>query len=372
MLKIAYILTPVEYGGSEKINLVFLKNVNRDNYNVHPILLIRPWEYNNIFVNELNKIGYTSSKIPVAKRPAFVGRDYFRVIRCMYILYKILASENYDIVHTHGYFADIVGSVTSHLLNIPHIATCHGFISNDINLKIYKKIDKYSLRYCKRVIAVSRQIRRELLDEGIKESNVITIANAVDYTIGDNEIAAFRIERKIQLAVQEDEIIIGYVGRLSKEKGIEYLIRAGEILKKKNILFKILIVGEGNMRNELESEAYRMGLKDIILFTGFLTDVDRWLPVFDVFVLPSMTEGTPLALLEAMLYGIPVVASNVGGVPEIVKSEYNGILVNPGDTKGLADAICLLCENRELRTTLGKEARETVQTRYNVNMWKEW
>jgi len=104
MRKIAYILTPVEYGGSEKVNLVFLKNVNRERYDVHPIILIRPWENDNTFVKALNDMGYASRVIPVAKRPVSEGRDYFRVLRCLSILHGILSKEKFDIVHTHGYF----------------------------------------------------------------------------------------------------------------------------------------------------------------------------------------------------------------------------------------------------------------------------
>ena len=369
MRKIAYILTPVEYGGSEKVNLVFLKNVNRERYDVHPIILIRPWENDNTFVKALNDMGYASRVIPVAKRPVSEGRDYFRVLRCLYILHGILSEEKFDIVHTHGYFADIIGSVTSHLHNIPHIATCHGFISNDINLEIYSKLDKLSLRFCDRIIAVSDQIRKELLGDGIRESNIITIANAVENSLSEDEISALRIEKRRQLSVSEDDIIIGYVGRLSREKGIEYLIKAGAILKEKNKSFKIWIIGDGKERKELEKVSSKMMLQDFILFTGFLSDVERWFPAMDVFVLPSLTEGTPMALLEAMSHGLPVIASKVGGVPDIIKSGANGLLVRPGNAHEIADAICMLYEDENLRLKLGREARVTAQIQYGVNQW---
>lgn len=369
MRKIAYILTPVEYGGSEKVNLVFLKNVNRERYDVHPIILIRPWENDNTFVKALNDMGYASRVIPVAKRPVSEGRDYFRVLRCLSILHGILSKEKFDIVHTHGYFADIIGSVTSHLHNIPHIATCHGFISNDINLKIYSMLDKLSLRFCDRIIAVSDQIRMELLGDGIRESNIITIANAVENSLGEDEIAALRIEKRRQLAISKGEIIIGYVGRLSGEKGIEYLIKAGAILRGKNKSFKICIIGDGKERKELEKVSSKMGLEDFILFTGFLSDVERWYPAFDVFVLPSLTEGTPMALLEAMSHGLPVIASKVGGVPDIVKSGTNGLLVRPGNAPEIADAIYMLYEDENLRLKLGREALATVQIQYSVEQW---
>ncbi len=369
MIKIAYIMTPVEFGGAERVNLTFLKNVNREQFIIHPILLVRPWETNNLFVNALSEMGYHSSTIPVAKKPIHSGRDYIRILRCIFILYRILSQEKFDLVHTHGYFADIIGITVSRLLRIPHIATCHGFISNDNNLKIYNKIDKLSLRFCNKVIAVSEEIKKELLHNGVSESNVATICNAIDNLFYEHDVSDYRIEKRRLLLVDDSHFIIGYVGRLSKEKGIEYFIKACAILKERIKFFKMLIIGDGQERKNLECVSSNLELQENVLFTGFVNDVERWLPAMDVFVLPSFTEGTPLSLLEAMLCGVPVIASDVGGVPDIVKSGTNGILVRPGNVQKIADAICMLYEDEELRLKLAREARVTVQTQYSVEHW---
>lgn len=369
MLKIAYILTPVDFGGSEKVNLTFLKNVNRDRFNIYPILLIRPWEKENHFQAQIREHHYLVHTIPVAIKKRTEGKDYFRVIRCIYALYKILSSEKYHIVHSHGYFADIIGIIVSRLLKIPHIATCHGFISNDNNLKIYNQIDKWSLRFSSRVIAVTDEIKNELLHNGIKESNIITIRNATDNMSYKSELSALRLEKKRLLDVDDNYFIIGYIGRLSKEKGVEFLIRACAILKERIMSFKLLIIGAGPERNDIELLSSELCLGGNVIFTGFLTDIEQWLPAIDVFALPSLTEGTPLALLEAMSSGIPVVASSVGGVPDIVKSGINGILVQPGNALEIADAIYMLYENKRLRIELGSEARITVDTQFSVKKW---
>jgi len=177
------------------------------------------------------------------------------------------------------------------------------------------------------------------------------------------------MEKRRLLLVGESEFIIGYVGRLSKEKGIEYLLKAGEILKQQGRHIKIIIIGDGQEREFLECISLQSGLKENVIFAGFLIDVERWLPAIDVFVLPSLTEGTPLALLEAMLCGIPVVASKVGGVPDIVKSGMNGILVQPGSAQEIADAISLLYDDKDVRLKFGKEAQATVKTKYGVKQW---
>jgi len=369
MLKIAYILTPVDYGGSEKVNLTFLKNVDRERFDIRPILLVRPWEKDNFFQTKIQELHYSFHDIPVAVKKRSEGKDYFRIIRCIYALYKILSAEKFHIVHSHGYFADIIGIIVSRILKIPHIATCHGFISNDIILKIYNKIDKLSLRFCNRVIAVTDEIRKELIHNGIKESKVITIRNATDNISSTTDIFMVKTEKKRLLNVRENYFIIGYVGRLSKEKGIKYLINAGKILKERIKYFKILIIGSGPERENLETISLKLGLKENITFTGFLSDVEQWIQTLDVLVLPSLTEGTPLALLEAMSCAIPVVATNVGGVPEIIESGKNGILVEPRNAKELADAICMLQKDELLRLKLGKEAQVTVQNQYGVQNW---
>ena len=369
MRKIAYILTPVEYGGSEKVNLVFLKNVNRERYDVHPIILIRPWENDNTFVKALNDMGYASRVIPVAKRPVSEGRDYFRVLRCLSILHGILSKEKFDIVHTHGYFADIIGSVTSHLHNVPHIATCHGFISNDVRLKIYNIIDKLLLRYCAKVIAVSEEIKINLVKSGINEEKIVNIQNAVKNTLSASQLQCLREEKRKQLSIEKDEFVVGYAGRLSKEKGLCYLIRAGVLLNLRIRNFKIIIMGDGPERRALEYTVAQEGLQETVIFTGFVTDVEEWLPAMDIFVLPSLSEGTPMALLEAMSKGRPVIASRVGGVPMVVDDNITGFLVEPGNSAAIAEKIRYIKENEEIRNKMSMEVSKAVKIRFDVRDW---
>ena len=162
MLRIAYILTPVEFGGSEKVNLTFLNNVDRTLFDIYPVLLSRPWEKDNVFMKQLHEANYSLYKIPVAIRPRSDGRDYLRVIRCFRKLYRFLSAENILLIHTHGYFADIIGMPAAKMLGIPHISTCHGFISNDRNLIIYNTLDRIALRFSDKIISVSDKIKNDI------------------------------------------------------------------------------------------------------------------------------------------------------------------------------------------------------------------
>ena len=125
-LKIAYILTPVEFAGAERVNLTFLKSVNRVKFDIHPLLLTRPWEKDdNIFINELRREKYVFDEIPVAKNE---GRDYFRIARCFKIVYSLFKKNHYDLIHTHGYFADIVGIPMARLFRLPSISGRKGLL----------------------------------------------------------------------------------------------------------------------------------------------------------------------------------------------------------------------------------------------------
>jgi len=255
------------------------------------------------------------------------------------------------------------------LLKIPHLSTCHGFISNDRNLKTYNRLDRLALRFCEKVITVSEEIKNDLLRHGIKESKVVVIQNAVQNSYKEEELAHQRIEKRRFLSIEKDEFVIGYVGRLSEEKGVRYLIEAGSVLKERSEPFRIIIIGDGPRRKELEDLAKSKGLEKEIIFVGFQSDVEKWLAVLDVFALPSLTEGTPMALLEAMAAGIPVIATAVGGVPRVVESGVNGFLVAPGDFQGMSEKIRILKENPVLRNKMATEAVTVIKKQFDVHEW---
>jgi glycosyltransferase involved in cell wall biosynthesis len=141
------------------------------------------------------------------------------------------------------------------------------------------------------------------------------------------------------------------------------------MLNQAGIPVKVLMIGEGPERKELEVLAAEEKAEQKIIFTGFQNEIESWLPAMDFFVLPSLTEGTPMALLEAMACGIPVVASAVGGVPQVIDSGKNGMLVTPGKPEEIKDAISLLYKNEALRNDISREAKETIRLRYNVEDW---
>ncbi len=364
--RVAYILAPVEFGGAEKVSITFLKNVDRCRYDIVPILLTRPWERENEFRQKVKKEYYFIHEVPVAKNAT---EGYHRIARCYRLIYSILRNGSFDLIHTNGYFADIIGLPIALMLHIPAITTCHGFISNNWKYRLYNKLDHVALRFFNKIIAVSAEIKDDLIRSGISGSRILVIPNAVDMNYKEGLCIINRQQQHRYLNIKTDDFVIGYIGRLSEEKGIKYLIEAGLLLSKSRVPLKVLIIGDGSQRKELEDYVKEKNMNQQIIFTGFQADIEKWLPALDVFVLPSLTEGTPMALLEAMSFGIPVVASRVGGVPNIVMNGQNGILVSAGNSKEIADSLNLLFQDISFRQKISREARNLIKTKYNSDIW---
>lgn len=365
-IKVAYILTPITFGGAERVSLNFLRAVDRRRFDIRPIILIRPWEDELYFARELRSLGYSFDTVPVSLSPR---GGVLRVPRAALYIYRILKKGGFDIVHTHGYFADICGQFVARLLGIRSVSTCHGFVNSDNKLRIYNFLDKLALRFCRSVIAVSDEISIELQKSGIKTSCINVLQNAVNINADKKVYKTIRFEKRLELGIRHDQNVVGYLGRLSSEKGLAFLVEAASGLRRHGANLKLVFVGDGPERQFLKQQVENLGLEKDVLFVGFQEEVERWISVFDVFVLPSTTEGTPLALLEAMALGVPVIATAVGGIPKVVSDRINGLLVPPGDQVALRRSILQLIEDAELRSCLVMEAKTTIRRKFDVINW---
>jgi len=366
-IRVAVMLTPVDFGGAERVCLTLLKHINRDRFDVVPILLTRPWENDNKFVRELRKEEYEIREIPVALRR---GGDSLRVARCFKLAWKALQGQGFDLLHTHGYFADIVGIPVARLVGLPTLSTCHGYIPSTWRVRLYNAMDRIVLKFGTQVLAVSETIKRELVDSGLRPDRVHVVANGVESPKNLDVTQAYREKRRKSLGMCGSDFVLGYVGRLSAEKGLKYLLSAcARLLIASEVPLRAVVVGEGPQRSELEELSRNLGLADRVVFAGFQENVLPWLSCMDVFVLPSLTEGTPMALLEAMGHGIPVVASAVGGVPQVIQHGETGLLVLPGRAEEISEAALTLYGDAAVRQRLAQNALTLVKTRYGIEQW---
>jgi len=368
-VKVAYLLTPVDFGGAEKVSLNIFRYYNRDIFHLEPITLVRPWEKDNFFIGELEKENISCHPLPLAVKRE---KDFFRVFRCCKLFFSVVKSKRFDLIHTNGYFADIIGIPVAKVMKIPHVATCHGYIENDLKLKLYNKLDMFFLRFAGRIVAVSHVIKSLLIANGVSADKIVVIENSVELPTKSHEkTTKKRWVMRERFAIQDNEVVLGYIGRLSEEKGLLYLLDAVARLIEKGMPFKIILVGEGPQRAELETRVADHGLQNNVIFTGFQQDVSEFLPVFDIFTLPSLTEGTPMALLEAMGAGLPVMASSVGQIPDIIDDGINGVLIQPADQSSIERTLTGLLEKRDLWKSLAERGRDTIDRNYNIKDWIE-
>lgn len=364
--RIGYLVTPITFGGSEKVVLNFLKKVDRDKFDIYPIIIIRPWEEETFFEKELLNLNYSYSKVHVSSNATI---DLLRYVRSYRNIKLILKSQSIDLLHTHGYLADIIGLVVAKSLGTPIVSTCHGFVFKSVKLRLYFKIDLFALRYFNGIIAVSNNIRHFLLANGIKSSTIEVIPNAVDISMCN--CSAQPNQDLVDSIIPRDtsDLILGYVGRISEEKGVKYLIEAVATLKSNGISATLMVIGEGPDQVELQQLARERGIYDNVIFLGFQDDISPFLRTMDIFVLPSLTEGTPLALLEAMSANVPVVATRVGGVPDVIDDGITGLLVNPRSHIELAKAIIKLHSDSALKSIVTENASALIEKRYSMASW---
>lgn len=365
-LRVAYILTPITFGGLEKVSLNFLSNFDREQIDLHLIALVRPWEDLPFLLEEARRLEIAHSTLPVAVHPRV---DPVRIFRVIWALYRKLHQQRFDLLHTHGYFADICGVPVARLCRIPALSTCHGYIDTDRKLQLYNRLDRWALKLCSRVIAVSDEIRDGLKKHGIDEHKINVVTNAVSVppstTQGNRDSRSFRHQQ----GISPQAFVFTFVGRLSEEKGLTYLLDAFSRLVQRAPHGRLVLVGDGPQRNLLEQRVAELDLQRQVTLTGFQTQISPWLSLTDCFVLPSLTEGTPMALLEAMAAGVPIIATRVGGVPDVITNGINGLLVPCADVEALCNGMSQIIVHPELREKFSREARKTVESRYSVQPW---
>ena len=265
-----------------------------------------------------------------------------------------------DIIHSHSADLGFFISFPAGLYHIPVVNTCHSVTFPDKQYGFMKRFAEiFFLKYgrFKRIITVDKSSLESFKEAGI--NNVIYIPNGVDTERFDRQKQKF--EKR-----GDQKIIFLFVGRLESEKGLKYLFHAVRILKDRTKNFKFLIVGDSSQRNAFKNLAKNLGIEEYIFFMGKV-DTDKIIKIYhnsDVFVLPSIHEGLPLTLLEAWAARLPIVTTNVGGIPEICVNRENALIVPPKDPEALADAMIEILEDGMLAKKMGKNGRKLVEEKY--------
>lgn len=282
-------------------------------------------------------------------------------------LYKYLRQEKFHIVHTHMSKAALLGGCVAHAAGVPVVVnTAHNLgciaLSNRVLRVLFWAYDKVLFALTMdAVIVVSETIRKQIIAcRLLPERKVYCIFNGIDANpfINTDEKKVSILKNSFGLA--EIDFVIGTVARLVWFKGLQTLLAALPSVLATCQKTRLLIVGDGPLRQELEQQSRQLGIHEHVFFLGEREDVPDLLALFDVFVLPSVSEGMPITILEAMAAAKPIVATHVGGIPDTVSEGQTALLVQARDPSALAEAIIRLYQDQNLRINMGKAARACV------------
>lgn len=304
MTFILHVVAPGAFGGIESVLRMLAVGQTELGHRVGIVCVLDDVAGRQPFEEAVDGTGVELIPVRIA------GRRYVRERRR---LQRIIAERSPDVVHTHGYRADVQARSAAHAARAASVSTVHGFTGGDWKNRFYERLQERSLRRADAVIAVSQSIRERLLGAGVPEGRIHVIRNA-----WSPARQLLRSEARSRLGLSEEGFVVGWVGRLSREKGCDVFLQA--IAAARDLPITACIIGEGGERAALERASRDLGVSDRVHWAGAVSDAFEVFPAFDALALSSRTEGTPIVLFEAMNAEVPIIAASVGGVPDVLDS----------------------------------------------------
>jgi glycosyltransferase involved in cell wall biosynthesis len=364
--KILHIITRLDMGGSAQNTLLTCKDLSGK----YEIILVHGLSYESGMSDLEKKIvedGIEKAKtrgVKVIPLPSLVRsirpiKDFKALLALIWLIFKVKP----DIVHTHSSKAGILGRVAAKITFIPNIIhTPHGHVFyghfGPFASKMFLWIEKLFSRFTDRIVALTDGEKTDYENLSVCPSEkLLKIHSGVDisrYMKPNGNM----VEKRRSLGLDQNGKVIGFVGWLLPIKGPEYLIKAMEYIWPEHPEALLVFVGKGDLEVDLRTQTLRLNANGRIKFLGWRDDINEIMPIFDMLVLPSLNEGMGRVLVEAMAAGKPVVASRVGGIPDLVRHDETGYLVPPADEKALADGIKKLLDDPEKAKQMGQRGKE--------------
>ena len=349
-INVIHLVDELTIGGLEKILTTIVLNLDRKKYNVSVWCL----REGGFFANKLVKEGIDVKilHISTSRNPLSIHK-----------LYKLLKSRKFDIIHTHAYSAGTIGRISAFLAGVPVIIS-HNHSVYDYYNKYYHFVEWLLCLITDKIICVSDIVRKFTNEtQRINANKLITIHNGIDSVCSVTGKEASDIRK--ELGIPHNHSIICTIAHMEEHKGIKYLLESASLLLQSRNDISFLLVGEGALKEELKRLSTDLKIEKNVIFTGERSNIPEILSLTDIFVLPSLREGLGLAILEAMACGKPVIATNVGGVPEIVKDGVTGILVSPKDPEALHTAMKELLDDKEMQKKMGANGKKVCNEKFN-------
>ncbi len=350
-VRVLYVIVDLPVGGAEEHLLSLVRNLDRDRFE-STVCCIGD---RGPIGKEMEAAGVRVVELGKLRKGGYDGK-------IVVLLQEMLRSERISLLHAHLYHANMYGRLAAIRERIPAVCSIH---NTYVRPKRHRRLINWWLaRRTSVIIAGSEAIKDDILRyDGVSPGIVRVIPYGVDVEKFDTPLS--RDQARKMLGLPANRFYVGTVGRLEEQKGQSYLVDAIARLRREGMEVSLLLIGSGREEENLRAQVSREGMTDAVLFLGTRRDLPDLYRAMDVFALPSLWEGLPLALLSAMASGLPVVVTPVGGVPEVVKNGENGFLVPPGDSRALAAALRRVREDAEVASICGRSAAETVRAEYS-------
>ncbi len=352
-VNVLHIIHSLSWGGAENQVVTLAPALCNSRYTIHVCCLRRE----GVQASKLRSRGVQVVALNMRLR-------YWPI--AVYRLIRLIRKLKPKIVHTHMSDVCVWGAVVGRLAGVPVIVT------TEVGMSPWKRrhhmlLDRVANHFNDKMIAVSEQIcQHQIRNQVVSPDKVVVIPNAVDIQRFDGQKSQGQL--KLQLGVDHSSWLVGTVARLAQPKRLDHLLKAARLVCDIAPKAQFIIVGDGPLRDQLERQAIQLDLApDHLRFLGNLQHITDFLMALDIFALSSETEGIPVAMLEAMAASRPVVATQVGGIPQVIKDRHNGLLVPPHDPNGLAQAILTLMEDSALRRSVALEGYRTVSARFSTD-----
>lgn len=276
-----------------------------------------------------------------------------------------LKEGGFTVLQTHGYKANFLGMIVHKMTGIPWVAFAHGKTVENWKIRFYTRLDIFAMKRADRVVAVSKGLyEHQLKPAGIQQSRVRVVHNAIDADTIQPTVP--REQMRKELSLPQESFVIGVIGRFSPEKGQDIFVKAVAQASGIGTDLRVLFVGDGPEMDRVKSMARDLGIEDRLIFLGYRDDIPNLYQAIDVVVIPSRSEGLPNVLLEALAVGKAVIATDVGGIAEVIEHRENGILLPANDVTSLAAALEEIYRNTELYNHITGNSRQSVKINFST------
>lgn len=352
-MKIVHTLSPAHAGGLERVVQALAIGQQQRGHTVTVLPITDAWSTDHSFAGPLLRVGLDIQPLVVPNRAYQRERAE---------LARMLAALTPDVLHSHGYHTDVIAGSVARRRGIATVSTAHGFTRGPWRNRVYEYLDRRALRRFGAVAAVSRPLADDLRRSGVAPERIHVVPNA--WT--EVAVPLGRAEARHELGLDQHAFVFGWVGRMTREKGLDVLVEAVALLTDAPV--HVCAMGAGPEREGEEAKARTLGVGDRIRWTGLVREAGRYFGALDGLVLSSRTEGVPMVLLEAMAARVPIVATRVGGVPDILSID-EALLVPAERPDALADAVRSVFLDRRAAAARAAAARARLDREFSGQAW---